>query len=64
MGEVKLKAGKPQATEFSSDDIIINNITGDIYYKDREGRLKIIINSFTNVIKEPSSNKLLGDLYE
>ena len=62
MGEVKLKAGKPQATEFSSDDIIINNITGDIYYKDREGRLKIIINSFTNVIQEPSSNKLLGDL--
>ena len=44
MGEVKIKIGIPQPTEFSRDDIVIDSTTGDIYFKDREGRLKSIKN--------------------
>ena len=62
MGEVKIKTGKPQGTEFSRDDIIIDSTTGNIYFKDREGRLKTIVNSFTNVRLDATPNKLLGDL--
>tara|TARA_X000001382_G_C3149223_1_gene172409 strand:- start:643 stop:939 length:297 start_codon:yes stop_codon:yes gene_type:complete len=65
MGEVKIKTGKPQGTEFDRDDIVIDSTTGDIYFKDREGRLKSIKNSFDNVPNTQfgaPTEKILGDL--
>ena len=47
MGEVKIKTGKPQGTEFNRDDIVIDISKGDIYFKDRDGDLRFIENSPT-----------------
>ena len=47
MGEVKIKVGKPQGTEFNNDDIVIDISKGDIYFKDRDGDLRFIENSPT-----------------
>ena len=44
MGEVKIKYIAPKPTELDVDDIIINVTTGDIFYKDRQGRLNTILN--------------------
>tara|TARA_R110000822_G_scaffold296916_1_gene419444 strand:- start:26 stop:313 length:288 start_codon:yes stop_codon:yes gene_type:complete len=62
MGEVKVKTGKPQGTEFNRDDIVIDSTTGDIYFKDREGRLKTIKNSFSNVTQNAPPTTFEGDL--
>tara|TARA_Y100000592_G_scaffold89018_1_gene145629 strand:- start:2773 stop:3069 length:297 start_codon:yes stop_codon:yes gene_type:complete len=65
MGEVRVKTGKPQPTEFSRDDVVIDSTTGDIYFKDREGRLKSIKNTFDNVPNTQfgaPTEEVLGDL--
>ena len=44
MGEIKIKYIEPKATELDLDDIIINVTSGDIFYKDKQGRLNAIQN--------------------
>ena len=50
MGEVKIKYGRPMPTEFSSDDLVLDADTGNIYYKDKRGSLKQITKTTPNVI--------------
>mgnify|MGYP003631568897 FL=1 len=45
MGKVKIHSGPPKAFEFENDDLVIDNINGDIYYKDFKGNLQKIIRS-------------------
>ena len=44
MGEIKIKYIAPKSTELDVDDIIINVTTGDIFYKDIQGRLNTLLN--------------------
>ena len=45
MGKVKIHNGPPKAFEFEKDDLVIDNVNGDIYYKDFKGNLQKIIRS-------------------
>ena len=45
MGKVKIDSGPPKAFEFEKDDLVIDNVNGDIYYKDFKGNLQKIIRS-------------------
>ena len=45
MGKVKIHSGPPKAFEFEKDDLVIDNINGDIYYKDFKGNIQKIIRS-------------------
>ena len=45
MGKVKIHNGPPKPFEFENDDLVIDNVNGDIYYKDFKGNLQKIIRS-------------------
>ena len=45
MGQTRIFNGPPKAFEFDQEDLVIDNINGDIYYKDFKGNLQKIIRS-------------------
>ena len=45
MGQIRIFNGPPKAFEFDQEDLVIDNINGDIYYKDWKGNLQKIIRS-------------------
>jgi hypothetical protein len=45
MGQIRIFNGPPKAFEFNQEDLVIDNINGDIYYKDWKGNLQKIIRS-------------------
>ena len=45
MGIIRIFKGPPKAFEFNQEDLVIDNINGDIYYKDWKGNLQKIIRS-------------------
>ena len=42
MGQIRIFNGPPKAFEFDQEDLVIDNINGDIYYKDWKGNLQKI----------------------
>jgi len=48
MGRVKVKIGAPKIYEFGSDDLVIDIDAGDIYFKDRKGKLRKILSQDTS----------------
>tara|TARA_R110001592_G_scaffold140334_1_gene361281 strand:+ start:426 stop:797 length:372 start_codon:yes stop_codon:yes gene_type:complete len=47
MGKVKVKIGAPKIYEFGSSDLMIDIDAGDIYFKDRRGKLRKILSQDT-----------------
>ena len=47
MGKVKVKIGVPKIYEFGSSDLMIDIDAGDIYFKDRKGKLRKILSQET-----------------
>jgi len=47
MGQVKIKVGPPKIYEFSNKDLMLDIENGDIYFKDRRGKLKKILSQDT-----------------
>jgi hypothetical protein len=47
MGRVKVKIGAPKIYEFGSSDLMIDIDAGDIYFKDRRGKLRKILSQDT-----------------
>ena len=45
MGVIKIFSGPPKSFDFNNDDLVIDNVSGDIYYKDWKGRIQKIIKS-------------------
>ena len=67
MGKVKIHSGPPKTFEFENDDLVIDNINGDIYYKDFKGNLQKIIrandgNSNINLKNIQAATILTGNL--
>ena len=67
MGKVKIHNGPPKAFEFEKDDLVIDNINGDIYYKDFKGNLQKIIrandgNSNINLKNIKAATILTGNI--
>ena len=48
MGKVKVKIGAPKIYEFGSSDLMIDIDAGDIYFKDRRGKLRKILSQETS----------------
>ena len=48
MGQIRIFNGPPKAFEFDQEDLVIDNINGDIYYKDWKGNLQKIVTSKKN----------------
>ena len=67
MGKVKIHNGPPKSFEFENDDLVIDNINGDIYYKDFKGHLQKIIrtndgNSNINLKNIQAASVLTGNI--
>ena len=45
MGQIRIFNRPPKAFEFDKEDLVIDNVRGDIYYKDDRNRLQKIIKS-------------------
>lgn len=45
MGQIRIFNRPPKAFEFDKEDLVIDNVRGDIYYKDDKNRLQKIIKS-------------------
>tara|TARA_B100001059_G_C17797839_1_gene564199 strand:+ start:219 stop:647 length:429 start_codon:yes stop_codon:yes gene_type:complete len=43
MGQIRIFNRPPKAFEFDKEDLVIDNVRGDIYYKDDKNRLQKII---------------------
>jgi phage baseplate assembly protein gpV len=43
MGQIRIFNRPPKAFEFDKEDLVIDNVKGDIYYKDDKNRLQKII---------------------
>ena len=57
MGKVKVKIGVPKIYEFGSSDLMIDIDAGDIYFKDRRGKLRKILSlNFLTVVSKVANN--------
>ena len=57
MGQIRIFNRPPKAFEFDKEDLVIDNVRGDIYYKDDRNRLQKIIKSKQSLpSKVPTSN--------
>ena len=43
MGQIRIFNRPPKAFEFDKEDLVIDNVRGDIYYKDDKNRLQKIV---------------------
>ncbi len=57
MGQIRIFNRPPKAFEFDKEDLVIDNVGGDIYYKDDKNRLQKIVTS-----QKSSTNLTLNSL--
>ena len=57
MGQIRIFNRPPKAFEFDKEDLVIDNVRGDIYYKDDKNRLQKIIKS-----DDPSTSLSVANL--
>ena len=57
MGQIRIFNRPPKAFEFDKEDLVIDNVRGDIYYKDDRNRLQKIIKS-----DDPSTSLSVANL--
>ena len=67
MGQIRIFNRPPKAFEFDKEDLVIDNVRGDIYYKDEKNRLQKIIRaddtSTSLSIADLTTSKILtGDI--
>jgi|TARA_R110000744_G_scaffold47810_2_gene104983 hypothetical protein len=57
MGTVKIFSGPPKSFDFNKDDLVIDNVSGDIYYKDWKGRIQKVVKS-----KDKNASLTIGSI--